>query len=305
MAKLFLHIGMHKTGTTAIQNMLASNVEALSALQLCYSTVGRSGPGHAGWVNCVDFDRREKAIAELMCGYRKEKSIYCAEASLESLLYSINGEVKAQPEFEFILSSECFSEWVEPELYAKELASIFSEIEVIIYLREPESWLKSLTNQYHKDPYFRFSGDILKTPFRELLDYASFIRQWSEAFDSHRVTVRHFDTSPHFDVLRDFLIGALGLAPTALKRFNWSGHDSNLSVDNSMLAALKHYNRYTYDAETHNKLKSMLLVLREQSAGWTSPISDLSEEIPGHWADNIRKYNDALWQELNIETPWW
>jgi hypothetical protein len=40
MTTLYLHIGMPKTGTTAIQNFLTDNAEALKKYGICYPDLG-------------------------------------------------------------------------------------------------------------------------------------------------------------------------------------------------------------------------------------------------------------------------
>lgn len=95
---LFLHIGMPKTGTTALQNFLRVNTGGLSDLGLHYMTAGRSRPGGKGNLpishNRVVFDIAQGGQGQdtIRADIAAEYEANCADVCLVSseMLYTTN-----------------------------------------------------------------------------------------------------------------------------------------------------------------------------------------------------------------------
>ena len=305
MSKLYLHIGMHKTGTTAIQNVLAANIGNLERVGYCYPAIGMSGPTHAGWVNCIDFPSREASIAQMMKGYRKERSVYAANNTFDELFDELVQEVELRPDLDFVLSSECFTEWVDPQVYASAFSKLFSSVEVVIYLREQTKWLASLTNQYYKDSSFRFDGNLVATPFRELLDYAQLIDLWAECFGKHSVVIRRFVEGDGFDSVKDFLMQVLSISAQEAEQFDQITADANRSVDANAFALLKYYNCTSYDVKTHEELKRLISFCEFTHENAVPVALTHSALLDTQTQSLVDVSNKRLWKLLNVETPWW
>ena len=95
---IYLHIGMPKTGTTALQNFLRVNSGGLSDLGLHYMAAGRSRPGGKGNLpishNRIVFDiaqggpMQETIRADIAAEYTSNSADVCLVSS--EMLYTAN-----------------------------------------------------------------------------------------------------------------------------------------------------------------------------------------------------------------------
>ena len=133
---LYLHIGMHKTGTTALQTFFSLNERTLATRGVCYPEVGRSKPSvaHHDIANSIKgppFPLREPA------------------RSADAYICDLQGCFSSFPNI--VLSSEIFMRFVPAfgdhlglNLSALDaLASIADVVKIIVYLRRQDDNLES------------------------------------------------------------------------------------------------------------------------------------------------------------------
>lgn len=129
--KAFVHVGLDKTGTTAIQAWCAQN-EALirSTTGLYYPREGRKWGHHIGLANHCGFGLEADAA--------RAKSARDEYRALEGFFSGYDGG-------DVLLSSEHFSYGFSDEsaLSLKFMLRAFDEIHVILVLRSPADWLRS------------------------------------------------------------------------------------------------------------------------------------------------------------------
>jgi hypothetical protein len=203
MRKCFLHIGTHKTGTTAIQIQLNNNRPRLAEYGFFYPKIGIPSP-FAGHHN----------IAWELCGDRRFKPNLGTVDDLFSELDKSDRNV--------ILSSEDF------ECATDNLGSFIAglehrdfEVEVIIYFRDQASYLRTLyLGLTSHQQYPRTYGEYLS----EVMEYRAIRwREWVYMFDyrallsrlppATRIVARPF--RPQSSVVGDF-VSILGLTPLDL-----------------------------------------------------------------------------------------
>ena len=196
---IILHIGRHKTGTSAIQHFLSRNRLRLRRLGWDYP---RSLSGRA-------------AHHDFVAGLSARRSAGDARATPDSLAR----ECKRMSAWlttpgDKIVSSEAFQN-LDPEI----LRDIFpiGRTRVLVYLREPLDYLISSYAQTIQAQAARTSFVGYAASFRP--DYARFLDRWAAVFGEDAINARIYDRSVlrDGDIVHDF-VEALGL-PTDQVRF--------------------------------------------------------------------------------------
>jgi hypothetical protein len=187
--RLFLHIGSHKTATTFLQNSFANNPVALAELGIQYPQSGMIYQAHFK----LSGELRDRAHTERPLEFLPEWAAALAE-------------IDASPLPIALISSEDFS-WVDPQRLAV-LTDRF-EVQIIFYLRSPDSHLESYYNQLVKDYQTRETRTIETYMAEEtlaFLDTSKLLRPWAQVFGDAAVNLRLFDKSSLPDgIMPDFL----------------------------------------------------------------------------------------------------
>ncbi|TIL35459.1 hypothetical protein [Mesorhizobium sp.] len=192
--RLILHIGTHKTGTTALQHFLSANRKRLNDSGICYAS-----PAH-------EFDINSIANALLIDGQEKFRQFI-----LENLR-----KAERDGATTIIASSENFyamvryltrfkAEKTSAEVLAKERslierlrAAIPTEVEchILCYVRRPDHYLESLYNQNVKKVALLTSdiGDFLHM-IDDMLDYHLYLSIWRDVFGSSACSVRAYEAA--------------------------------------------------------------------------------------------------------------
>jgi len=118
--KLFLHIGMPKTGTTALQTFLATHSDALARYGVVFPSAGRRQNQHF-----------------FLAAHKAENPNQCAQAWSE--LYK---ELDAQPWTTALLSSERFC-YSDPDEVYTACSKLQAETHLVLFLRKREILIES------------------------------------------------------------------------------------------------------------------------------------------------------------------
>lgn len=189
---IYLHIGRHKTGTSAIQHFLTQNRVRLRKLGWEYPRALSGLTAHHDFVAALGAGR-PGGKAQTHPGLLKREARRM-------------GAWLQQPGRK-IVSSEAFQN-LDPEA----LRGVFptDRTRVVVYLREPLDYLISSYAQ-------KIQAQTARTPFAAYAaafrpDYATFLARWAAVFGEDGLQVRIYDRSllAGGDVLHDF-VEALGL----------------------------------------------------------------------------------------------
>ncbi|MEO1551966.1 MAG: hypothetical protein AAFR93_16315 [Pseudomonadota bacterium] len=180
MFPILLHIGMHKTGTSAVQRVFSRNSWILAAAGIHYWAP------RVGWVK-----RASKAI-DLYGAVQNRASgqgphpkfgapedvlaRICAKAARHWVVVSAEGLSGQDPAF------------------AQALAPLRGTARALVYLRRQDAWVESFYRQMVKSaevaerrPFAAFLAD----PWTKAhLDYPALLRRWSEALGQDAVSGR-------------------------------------------------------------------------------------------------------------------
>lgn len=256
---LFLHIGLHKTGSTAIQNFCTLNRPAFAAQGFCYpaSSVKWNGHHPYAWSLGLRHPHRDEADGD-------------APTLAERMLKEASGR-------HLILSSEDF-EFLGP-LQMKQLLEHFTGLDcrVLVYLRPQDSYLESEYAQHVRMDETRFSGDIrdfyMSFDFMQRYNYLQLLRPWENHFGKPNLIVRPYQSSRFRDgdLFRDFC-DAIGIVWK--DSFMVPGRDeSNVSLSADALRALREINKLPLDSSDRSVIVD---ILQRQGSGSTRILDDQS-----------------------------
>ncbi|MGI6033849.1 MAG: hypothetical protein ACOX69_10565 [Coriobacteriales bacterium] len=207
MTKLILHIGTHKTGTTALQSTFAHNAKTLAAHGIGYPIAKVSYPKIPRKRNAYYLGRGAKAILSPASKEDFDDSYY--KSCQKSVLAACNARET------ILLSDERL--WFEGAIRenfwktVKELLEPygFSSIRIVLYLRRQDQFATSLWKQFVKGtlresrPLEQYTKGKRTS---SVLNYELGITRLEKAFGAENITIRIFDRAqfPGGDIVHDF-----------------------------------------------------------------------------------------------------
>ncbi|MEM8788554.1 MAG: hypothetical protein AAGE76_09855 [Pseudomonadota bacterium] len=211
MARVILHIGMEKTGSSALQRFFARNRVMLRMAGLRYPRMeGAPAESHCDLVDAIAADGTGAELVETYAA---------AVEDAATTLISAEGLSAPDPGF-----AQAFGPWAER-----------FDVTVVVFLRRQDEWALSAYRQAVIDPGVaeaRGFADWLDDPVtRARLDYATMLEGWNAVFGADRIRVLRY---PHeIPVVPAFLRAAglpdrLRLLPERNLRVNESVGDAAL-----------------------------------------------------------------------------
>lgn len=200
---LILHIGMPKTGTTAVQTFLFNNRAALAASQgVYYPDHALHWEQHVAVVKCIienhfPFAHFNQAIPSINIDQWLDQVITtcneqrCHTAIISSEFFWAAPAMQASMAYHGMteLNSSYLKKAVE---LFKEAFTRFKNIKIVVYLRRQDRWLESFFIQQLKNGFPIPSAEEL-LPIKNYLLYHENISWWCDLFGQENVIVRTFE----------------------------------------------------------------------------------------------------------------
>lgn len=196
---LFIHIGFHKTGSTALQNFLVLNRVEFQKQGVLY-------PG-----NTENHFSITKELREITNPFLNKKT----------QVYQIFKEIlnKSNNYSKFILSSEgfCNNEEIIIPALIKALTNfkIKAKVKIIIYLRPQESWLESSYQQTIKDRSTRsvntFKQHHTSENYLNYCNYYARINIWASNFGKENIIIIPYNLNQPKNIIYDNFIETVGI----------------------------------------------------------------------------------------------
>lgn len=233
--KILWHVGLHKTGTTAIQHWLADNREALLGKGIYYGLTDEM----------ERFKNHHLIASAIKAGHRD-----LARSQIESILSAAEA-VGADC---VLFSSEIMSE-IRDRAGVDELF-LGHEVNIIVSFRKPFTMWPSAYNQMVKDDRTRFTMPFTTDVYG--INYQYIYDTWLSYQNVNRVIVFHFESgleNPN-GIVGEFL-GSIEISSDGLVLPNNIPH-LNASMDARAIELLRHFNRYGLSADQRIKLIEFL-----------------------------------------------
>ena len=232
--KVFIHVGFHKTGTTAIQESLFVNSKALKVLGTTYAKTGKRNAHKAAW-----------ALSGKTWGWKDRGGRKTPISEWQKLLRKIKSR-KTQ----VIVSSEFFSELSDEHLSKLALDLKGMDVHIIFTIRPFSKMLSSSYQQYLKyglkASYEEWLRDIFAVPNKSKLsptfwkrhNHAKVIDRWQRTFGSQNIHLIVVDENEPDHLYRAFE-EVLKLPKQTLNVVNSAGSNRSLSyAEISLLLAI-------------------------------------------------------------------
>jgi hypothetical protein len=283
MRRLVLHVGSHKTGTSAIQRWLNDNRDRLRLQGWLYPAAGQwPDHSHHAWPLALS-DSIPNA------GQRAQFS-ELVEAAESELLMTRAGNV--------VLSSELFEKYplkgVDLSLLEDFAKRIDAKVEIVVFFRRQDLLIESVFKQWVKDSDRRLSiaPVTFANNYRNRLNYAEIARVWRDLNWVDRVSV--VTNALARDPILDF-VGAIDGFPAADS--TWvEPATANISLDGLALEFKHFFNKIPDIAPLDANLLRAITYTSfpdERLSLFDSAQRTAEIEMAGKW-------NDALVAEFGV-----
>ncbi|ELS02767.1 hypothetical protein Xen7305DRAFT_00024850 [Xenococcus sp. PCC 7305] len=250
MKKLFLHIGLHKTGTTTLQRFLLRNRSNLRNSGYLYPQIGIPGKLAAqhnlGWLT-INSKKANPAF-----GTWKEVHEEIDNSSLDNIIISAESFGLANRKAIKILKSELK----------------FYDVKIIVYLRRQDRILESQYIQHLK------MGILPKSDLDDILffikknkvkyDYYKLLEPWKQEFGISNIIVRPLEKfqipSTHYDLLK--IVGV-----NDFSHFN-NVENKNVKPGIKALSALKIISKI-YESQPQKKKECLRIIVNLAEKYWS------------------------------------
>ena len=277
---LTIHIGPHKTGTTALQTACASGARTLAKSGVLYPKVcwhkpaqhrlafaakGRNLPGGGG---VPDYGTELRALATALASFPRDRAL--------------------------ISSEELFACPPEAILRLRDVLPDMT-VQILTFLRRPDDFLVSSWNQKIRQPgngfcapIRRFVADPLQ--FAPEIDYARCIGNWAAVFGDGAIRLEVYEGGPPLPRT----LALLGLPPDLLP----DPTGVNRSVPGAVAECLRHAKLAGLSTETQRRLLE-----RAQAVFADGPGFHLTPEDRRKVLAALEPANDALFRRFGKVNP--
>ncbi|MFZ9736627.1 MAG: hypothetical protein ACO3EZ_01290 [Prochlorotrichaceae cyanobacterium] len=289
MKIIYLHIGIHKTGTTFLQNVLSKNRIKLLENGYYYPTSAipnSSFPGH-------------HFLPRTLSQYQDKFDTISTKkkASIEvwgKLLDEINDQETSRS---IVISSEDFCLLSSDEiLKLKNYLNGFA-VTVIIYLRRQDEFLLSLYSELVKKGYYK-SIDVAFHEYSERLNYNKLLNRWASIFGKNNLRIGIYQKSQC--LLSDFF-KKINLE-IKLEELQLHDMQYNQIINGKTLKVIRFLNTiFIYYLLVPNKICQKMYMKRLQSSRSQKLIAMIPDGLLNHQilSQSIKEYTLERSQDIN------
>ncbi|MCB1701794.1 MAG: hypothetical protein H6985_11000 [Pseudomonadales bacterium] len=251
---LFLHVGMGKTGTTALQNFFWLNRRELRRRGISYPKFGMVARAHHLLSPYIPPDLRDKWSFKTVAEWSRRLQ----KLSTDTIL----------------LSSELMA-WAGGSDVAKfcDEASKLFDLKVVIYLRRQDDIIMANYNQLVKAGLQQFDLEWVVEKQLAEFDYKNILEPWAQAVGSDSIIVRPYERRQFFegDICRDFMYHVFGMELGA--EFRFPKGDSNPRFSNAAMAYKLQLNRLIAEPARSSRFNRVLLKYSAESGSAAGSVS--------------------------------
>lgn len=284
--KVFLHLGLSKTGTTAIQECLWKHRYKLKKLGIIYPE------------QFVDISI---GFGQHIIPLSLQGRYAIGRERLLKRLESFFKELQLESEGSTVLFSSEEMLFIKPEIMANILLQFNLRVFIIIYLRRQDLWFESLYKEviknYRSERKYKvefFRNFIRESPHLVIADYSNLIDTWQRAFPDGKIIPRIYDRSvfPESNVILDFL------SIVGIDTYNEIEYriEANPSLSHlSTLVMRKINEKYYLNPEEHDRCIQYLFRLDEEEGSPIRTFFTLPERL--EFLGRFREANERLFRD--------
>lgn len=300
MKTLYLHIGLPKTGSTAIQRFCFYNKEILANNGYCYDKIMKSTTRVPSYVNGL-------FITEKIYDENGKINLAATREHFENGLAIVQNQlnefdkvvISGEPIWNSIRKREG---WMRLKELHKLCADNNTTIKIIIYLRSQDEYLSSLWKQRIKNGYRMKDWDStkLQPPSSMKLDFKSRINRLEKFFGKENLILRIYDRNNFrgldHSIYSDFL-DAIGLEKTP--DYMVPDHLINTSVDIEYAEIKRILNNLQDNFQKNSPMSEFferiaVQCTQKRIANNMPPSSMFTEEERKHFLDRFAKNNEFI-----------
>lgn len=264
MKKLYLHIGMGKTGTTALQKFFFQNRRALKKQGICYPEYGAVSHVH-------------HLVSPHVPRY--------LEGTLDFLPVDVWAPKLARVSEERLLMSSELIAWAdeaEVRAFCQEVTRWF-ELHIVVYLRRQDNIMMASYNQQVKAGLQKRNIKTIVNHLIKRFNYEKILSPWVSELGQDRIKVGVYEKQQFYknDIRSDFMHHVFGLDLD--KTFRFSEENSNPGLTRAISEYKVFINNVVEDVRVNSRLNDLLFRCSEElevaSRGIFSEHSSLSPDL--------------------------
>ena len=266
--KIYLHIGMGKTGTTALQNFFGENREVLASRDICYPERGTMANAH---------HLLSPHVPRFLENEWKFENVDDWAPELAKVDQS-----------RVLLSSELMA-WADESKARKFCAQVSAwfDVHVVIYLRRQDNIIMASYNQQIKAGPQKRRIDLIYRKQVERFDYPRILAPWADSLEPGKLIVRPYERQQFYqgDIRCDFL-----------------RHAFQIDVDDSFKVSQKDSNpRLPLNVSEYKRMVNCLIEDGKKNDRFNELLTEYAEEQSASLAGGGAKQS-VLSPEQRIET---
>ena len=191
---LVIHIGMQKTGTTFLQQVLSQNSAELAERGLIYPSPRAGLPGGGGSAHHF----LAHAVLRLRVNYTPKGDFALLPDHVTALRGILDAGIGVG-----VISSEDFSRMRSKQIQTLRAHFPGEDVRILVYLRRQDLWLDALYGQALKVGR-QIDLETFIARNRRRLDYARLLRHWANAFGRENLIVRIYEGFEEGGLWADF-----------------------------------------------------------------------------------------------------
>lgn len=303
---LLIHIGLPKTGTTYIQNLLFSNRDELSKQGVLYPLAGLNGTGHASLSSNYVSKKTKKEYQKHNILTRTQKPLIIRD----NILYEIEQSKKTPHTIIISAESLALTDYECAAEFAQHYQPYFNT-RVIAYLRRQDYLAESLRSQNYLVNFATYNS---QSPFIEYnLNYNFFLclEAWEKSFGRKAISLIEYPEKQMIGVLKSSAIKTFNLP----KNLNSGAERINQRLNRDVLEYIRFHTNLIYNDGNYFRIIRRLekyskeYPSKKECHNFFSP-QERSEIIEIHRNSNeqlSKKYHQKLFSSyprINLNEPW-
>lgn len=276
--KLIIHIGTHKTGTTALQQFLHANRGLLARCGFHYATPPH-GLQHSNFVANALNGGESRSVRAFLTKHTEIARRHGAHTILMSAENFYAMSVLSSMQRRQICTNAVERDHTLIEMLRALIPESITTPQIVCYFRRPDRYAESLYSQHVKRG-ISFAGtfDEFLPIIRPALFYETCIRLWADVFDKKNCTVRLYESAAA-DIVSDFVPNVLNV--DGLGQFSRTSNDANERVSRDLLEFKRMINRTARFSERDIE-RTILRLIDEKM--------ELRKAEPEHYQDFLSPY---------------